>query len=136
MGFEISEGTSGDCTEIATAGADIVAGHVTRGGKAMIATLRWRLIAVPSRLIRHDTACSPRSSPGCALSLPRPDHPARTAPTRNPEPRTPRDTRVTGHSRALKTTPSKSASGVTTKAERYSRIRVRARRDWARTVTK
>ena len=31
----------------ATAGPDITAGHGTRGGKAMIATLRWRLIAVP-----------------------------------------------------------------------------------------
>ena len=37
----------------ATAGEDIVAGHGVRGGKAMIATLRWRLIAVPGRLIRH-----------------------------------------------------------------------------------
>ena len=31
----------------------IVAGHGVRGGKAMIATLRWRLIAVPGRLVRH-----------------------------------------------------------------------------------
>ena len=30
-----------------TAGEDILAGHGVRGGKAMIATLRWRLIAVP-----------------------------------------------------------------------------------------
>jgi hypothetical protein len=36
-----------------TAGEDILAGHGVRGGKAMFATLRWRLIAVPSRLIRH-----------------------------------------------------------------------------------
>jgi hypothetical protein len=36
-----------------TAGQDILAGHGVRGGKAMIATLRWRLIAVPGRLIRH-----------------------------------------------------------------------------------
>jgi Transposase DDE domain group 1 len=36
-----------------TAGEDILAGHGVRGGKAMIATLRWRLIAVPGRLIRH-----------------------------------------------------------------------------------
>jgi hypothetical protein len=28
-----------------TAGEDILAGHGVRGGKAMIATLRWRLIA-------------------------------------------------------------------------------------------
>jgi hypothetical protein len=36
-----------------TVGVDILAGHGVRGGKAMIATLRWRLIAVPGRLIRH-----------------------------------------------------------------------------------
>ncbi|HJY60113.1 MAG TPA: hypothetical protein VJ418_27350 [Streptosporangiaceae bacterium] len=30
-----------------TAGEDIIYGHGVRGGKAMIATLRWRLIAVP-----------------------------------------------------------------------------------------
>ena len=36
-----------------TAGQDIQHGHGDRGGKAMIATLRWRLIAVPGRLIRH-----------------------------------------------------------------------------------
>jgi hypothetical protein len=36
-----------------TLGEDIVAGHGVRGGKAMIATLRWRLIAVPGRLVRH-----------------------------------------------------------------------------------
>ena len=29
-------------------GEDIVHGHGVRGGKAMIATLRWRLIAVPA----------------------------------------------------------------------------------------
>ena len=33
-------------------GEDIVHGHGVRGGKAMIATLRWRLIAVPGRLTR------------------------------------------------------------------------------------
>jgi hypothetical protein len=36
-----------------TAGQQILAGHGARGGKAMIATLRWRLIAVPGRLVRH-----------------------------------------------------------------------------------
>jgi hypothetical protein len=30
-----------------TVGEDILAGHGVRGGKAMIATLRWRLIAIP-----------------------------------------------------------------------------------------
>jgi hypothetical protein len=28
-------------------------GHGVRGGQAMIATLRWRLLAVPARLIQH-----------------------------------------------------------------------------------
>ena len=35
------------------AGEDILYGHGVRGGKAMIATLRWRLIAIPGRLVRH-----------------------------------------------------------------------------------
>ena len=51
-------------------------GHGTRGGQAMIATLRRRLVAVPARLIGHArglscayhpaTTCSPRSSPASA----------------------------------------------------------------------
>jgi hypothetical protein len=36
-----------------TRGEDIAGGHGVRGGKAMIATLRRRLIAVPGRLTRH-----------------------------------------------------------------------------------
>jgi len=47
-----------------TAGEDIVAGHGVRGGKAMIATLRWRLIAVPGRLIRHARHLTLRLPPG------------------------------------------------------------------------
>jgi hypothetical protein len=35
-----------------------------RGGKAMIATLRWRLIAVPGRLIRHARHLILRLPPG------------------------------------------------------------------------
>jgi Transposase DDE domain group 1 len=34
-------------------GEDLMAGHGTRDGKAMIATLRHRLIAIPARLVRH-----------------------------------------------------------------------------------
>jgi hypothetical protein len=45
-----------------TVGEDIVAGHGVRGGKAMIATLRWRLIAVPG------PADPPRPPPGTAAS--------------------------------------------------------------------
>jgi len=47
-----------------TRGEDILAGHGVRGGKAMIATLRWRLIAVPGRLIRHARRLVLRLPPG------------------------------------------------------------------------
>jgi hypothetical protein len=50
-----------------TAGPDILAGHGVRGGKAMIATLRWRLIAVPGRLIRHARHLILRLPPGHSL---------------------------------------------------------------------
>ena len=47
-------------------GRQVTANGFVRGGKAMIATLRWRMIAVPGRLIRHETdrgllvVCDPR----------------------------------------------------------------------------
>jgi hypothetical protein len=50
-----------------TAGQDIVDGHGVRGGKAMIATLRWRLIAVPGRLVRHARHLVLRLPPGHGL---------------------------------------------------------------------
>jgi Transposase DDE domain group 1 len=50
-----------------TAGEDILAGHGVRGGKAMIATLRRRLIAVPGRLIRHARHLTLRLPPGHGL---------------------------------------------------------------------
>src|SRR5713101_4312342 len=50
-----------------TAGEKILADHGVRGGKAMIATLRWRLIAVPARLIRHGRQLILRLPPGCHL---------------------------------------------------------------------
>jgi hypothetical protein len=50
-----------------TLGEDIVHGHGVRGGKAMIATLRWRLIAVPGRLIRHARHLTLRLPPGHSL---------------------------------------------------------------------
>jgi Transposase DDE domain group 1 len=50
-----------------TAGENILAGHGVRGGKAMIATLRWRLIAVPGRLIRHARHLVLRLPPGHSL---------------------------------------------------------------------
>ena len=82
-----------------TVGEDILAGHGVRGGKAMIATLRWLLIAVPGRLVRHAGRLILRLPPGRQLlaevlarlrARPRgPDHPARDGPTRNPEPANP-----------------------------------------------
>jgi hypothetical protein len=57
-----------------TVGEDIAAGHGVRGGKAMIATLRWRLIAVPGRLIRHARHPVLRLPPGHCLL---PEIPAR-----------------------------------------------------------
>ena len=50
-----------------TVGQDILAGHGVRGGKAMIATLRWRLIAIPGRLIRHARHLILRLPPGHSL---------------------------------------------------------------------
>jgi hypothetical protein len=50
-----------------TLGEDIVAGHGVRGGKAMIATLRWRLIAVPGRLVRHARHLTLRLPPSHSL---------------------------------------------------------------------
>ena len=54
-------------TTAITAGQDILAGHGVRGGKAMIATLRWRLIAVPGRVIRHARHLTLRLPPGHGL---------------------------------------------------------------------
>jgi hypothetical protein len=48
-------------------GEDILAGHGVRGGKAMIATLRRRLIAVPGRLTRHARYLTLRLPPGHGL---------------------------------------------------------------------
>jgi hypothetical protein len=50
-----------------TAGEQILAGYGVRGGKAMIATLRWRLIAVPARLVRHGRQLILRLPPGHSL---------------------------------------------------------------------
>jgi hypothetical protein len=48
-------------------GGELVEGHGTRGGKAMIATLRRRLIAVPARLVRHGGQLIMRLAPGSRL---------------------------------------------------------------------
>jgi hypothetical protein len=50
-----------------TRGEDIAEGHGVRGGKAMIATLRRRLIAVPGRLTRHARTLVLRLPPGHGL---------------------------------------------------------------------
>ena len=51
----------------ATRGKDILAGHGVRGGKAMIATLRRRIISIPGRLIRHARHLILRLPPGHGL---------------------------------------------------------------------
>jgi hypothetical protein len=51
----------------ATRGETILKGHGTRGGKAMIATLRRRLIAVPARLVHHAGTLILRLPPGHGL---------------------------------------------------------------------
>jgi hypothetical protein len=51
----------------ATRGQTILAGHGVRGGKAMIATLRRRLIAIPGRLVRHAGQLTLRLPPGSSL---------------------------------------------------------------------
>ncbi len=50
-----------------THGEDILQGHGVRGGKAMIATLRRRLIAIPGRLTRHARHLILRLPPGYSL---------------------------------------------------------------------
>lgn len=47
-----------------TCGETLLEGHGARGGKAMIATLRRRLIAVPGRLVRHARHLVLRLPPG------------------------------------------------------------------------
>ena len=51
----------------ATRGEAILEGHGVRGGKAMIATLRRRLIRVPARLVRHAGQLILRLPPGHGL---------------------------------------------------------------------
>jgi Transposase DDE domain group 1 len=48
-------------------GQGTVQGHGTRGDKAMIATLRRRLIAIPARLVRHAGTLTLRLPPGDGL---------------------------------------------------------------------
>jgi hypothetical protein len=51
----------------ATRGETILAGHGVRGGKAMIETLRRRLISVPGRLVRRAGQLTLRLPPGHGL---------------------------------------------------------------------
>ena len=48
-------------------GGELIEGHGVRGGKAMIATLRRRLIAVPARLVSHGGQLIMRLAPGPCL---------------------------------------------------------------------
>ena len=75
-------------------GGELVEGHGTRGGKAMIATLRRRLIAVPARLVSHGGQLIMRLAPGAHLlpgilatirALPAPAADHRTSTTRDRE---------------------------------------------------
>jgi hypothetical protein len=50
-----------------TRSGEILEGHGTRAGKAMIATLRRRLIAIPARLVRHAGTLILRLPPGNGL---------------------------------------------------------------------
>ena len=50
-----------------TSGGETVTGHGIRGGKAMIATLRHRLITIPGRLVDHAGLLSLRLPPGREL---------------------------------------------------------------------
>ena len=54
-------------------GGIILEGHGVRGGKAMIATLRRRLIAIPGRLVRHAGQLTLRLPPGHGLLAEIPD---------------------------------------------------------------
>jgi hypothetical protein len=51
----------------ATRAETILAGHGVRGGKAMIATLRHRLIGIPARLVHHAGTLILRLPPGHSL---------------------------------------------------------------------
>lgn len=68
-----------------TDGEKILAGHGTREGKAMIATLRHRLICVPARLVHHARTPTLRLTPGHNSPIPRPT--ARTGSSRCPRSR-------------------------------------------------
>ena len=87
-----------------TRGETILDGHGVRGGKAMIGTLRRRLIAVPARLVHHAGQLILRLPPGHGLlaeilarlrALPTmPDHRPHGPAPRTWNPRTRRDTRA------------------------------------------
>ncbi len=51
----------------AVSGETILDGHGVRGGKAMIETLRRRLISIPARLVRHAGQLILRLPPGHGL---------------------------------------------------------------------
>ena len=62
-------------------GGELLEGHGVRGGKAMIATLRRGLIAVPARLVSHGRQLIMRLAPG--------EHPLPRHPGRHPRPARP-----------------------------------------------
>jgi hypothetical protein len=116
-----------------------LAGLGIRDGKAMIATLRHRLLCIPGRLIHHAgqlilrlppaTTCSPRSSPDYAPSPTHPDH-ATPGPDHLPEPATRGDTRARSMPTHRKNPTQRSTKPAKINSTRYSRNRVRV--DWTR----
>jgi len=103
-----------------TVGEDILAGHGVRGGKAMIATLRWRLIAVrPARASRPAADPAAAARPPPARRGPRPPpgtaRPVLTATPARPgtwNPRTRRDTPGITPARAPEATTAKASAGA------------------------
>ncbi len=65
-GALIAASIAGWCHQLTATvtGVDLLAGHGVRDGKAMIATLRHRLIAIPARLVRHAGQLILRPAPG------------------------------------------------------------------------
>ena len=85
-------------------GAELVAGHGTRDGKAMIATLRRKLIAIPARLVRHGGQPHPAPAPGAPL-LPASSPPSAHCPHPASRSRSPRDRQASPAPRPQATAP-------------------------------
>ena len=87
----------------------IIAGHGVDGGKAMIATLRRRLVAVPGRVVRHARPPPDQTTPHT--------RPVEPAPTR-------RDSRANGDPTGRNPCLTRSTSPIKNTGTAYSRNRV------------